>query len=80
MAVIHVQSIETQTGIAVRGSQLRTGSVQAAIDHAIQLSTRYLAPRHAIKILYAGDFVDPAFAELTQLAQHHGLDFDVGGI
>jgi hypothetical protein len=80
MAVIHVQSIETQTGIPVRGSQLRTGSAQAAIDHAVQLSARYSPPLHAIKILYAGDFVDPSFAELTQLAQHHGLEFDVGGI
>ena len=63
----------------MRGSRFRAGSAQAAVDHALQLNTQYPAPRFAVKILYSGDFVDPAFAELTQLAQQRGLDFEVGG-
>ena len=79
MAVIQVNSIETETGEEVRGSRFRAGSAQAAVDHALQLNTRYPSPQYALRIFYAGDFVDPAFAELTQLAQMHGLDFDIGG-
>jgi hypothetical protein len=79
MAVIQVHSIEDETGAEVRGSRFRAGSAQAAVDHALQLNTQYPAPRFATKILYSGDFVDPAFAELTQLAQQRGLDFEVGG-
>ena len=79
MAVIQVDSIETETGEEVRGSRFHAGSAQAAVDHALQLNTRYPTLRFVIKIHYSGDFVDPAFAELTQLAQQHGLDFEVGG-
>jgi hypothetical protein len=79
MAVIHVYAIDTDTGADVRGSRLRTGSAPAAIEHAQRLNSQYSAPRHSTRILYSGDFVDPAFAELTQLAQEQGLDFEVGG-
>jgi hypothetical protein len=79
MAVIHVHSIDAETGAEVRGSRLRAGSAQAAVDHALQLNVQYSAPQHATKIHYSGDFVDPAFADLTQLAQQHGLEFEVGG-
>jgi hypothetical protein len=78
-AVIQVQSIEADLGAEVRGSRLRTGSAQAAISHALQLKAQYSSPKYATQILYSGDFVDPAFAELTQLAQQHGLDFDLSG-
>jgi hypothetical protein len=79
MAVINVYSIETETGAEVRGTRLRAGLAQAALGHALQLNTQYAPPRYALRIFYSGDFVDPAFAELTQLAQTHGLDFEVDG-
>jgi hypothetical protein len=77
MAVILVQSIEGDLGAEVRGSRLRTGSAQAAVNHALQLNARYSSPKYTTQILYSGDFVDPAFAELTQLAQQLGLEFDL---
>ena len=80
MAVIHVRTIENETGAEVPGSRLSVGSVQVAVDHAIHLNTRHLAPRYTTRILYSGDFVDPAFAELTQLVQQHGLEFEVDGV
>jgi len=80
MAVIHVYSVETATGSELRGSGLRTGSASAAVDHALRSNIQYPPPLHATKIFYAGDFVDPAFAELTELAQRHRLEFDIGGI
>jgi hypothetical protein len=79
MAVILVHSVETRTGAEVRGSRLRDGSPHAAVNHALELSARYSPPDYETKIRYVGDFVDPAFAELTQLAQQHGLDFEVDG-
>ena len=79
MAVIHVYSTDASTDIEVRGSRLRAGSAQSAIDHALMLNARYSAPRYATKIFYTGEFVEPAFVELTQLAQTNGLDFEVGG-
>jgi hypothetical protein len=79
MAVIHVYSIDTSTDTEVRGSRLRAGVAQVALDHALQLYARYPPPGYTLRIFYAGDFVDPAFAELTQLAQTHGLDFEIDG-
>jgi hypothetical protein len=79
MAVIQVGTIDSETGAEVAGSRLRTGSAQAAVDHARQLNARHMSPRYAARILYLGDFVDPAFAELSQLAQQHGLEVEFGG-
>jgi hypothetical protein len=79
MAVIQVVTIDSETGTEVAGSRLRTGSAQAAVDHACQLNTRYLPPRYTVKILYWGEFVDPTFAELSQLAQQRDLEVEIGG-
>ena len=79
MAVIQVDSVEADTGAQVRGTRLRAGSAHVAVDHALQLNTQYRSPRYILRIFYSGDFVDPAFAELTELAQRHGLDFQVDG-
>ena len=79
MAVIHVYTIDSSTDTEVRGSRLRVGVAQAALDHALHLNAQYPPPGYTLRILYAGDFVDPAFAELTQLAQTHGLDFEIDG-
>jgi hypothetical protein len=79
MAVIQVATIDRETGAEVKGSRLRTGSVRAAVDHACELKAEYAAPRHSVRIVYLGEFVDPALAELSQLAQQHGLDVELGG-
>jgi hypothetical protein len=79
MALIQVGTIDSATGAEVTGSRLRTGSAQAAVDHACRLNTTYLPPRYAVRILYWGEFVDPAFAELSQLAQQQELPVEIGG-
>jgi hypothetical protein len=78
MAVIQVRTHDTNSGAQVPGTGLRTGSPQAAVDHALNMHTLYLAPGYFTKIIYSGEFVDPAFAELTQLVQQHGLDLETG--
>jgi hypothetical protein len=78
MAVIQVRTHDTNSGVLVPGTGLRTGSPQAAVDHALNMNTLYLAPGYVTKIVYSGEFVDPAFAELTQLVQRHGLDLEAG--
>jgi hypothetical protein len=79
MAVIQVATIDSETGAEVPRSRLRTGSAQAAVDHACQLNATHLPPRYAARILYWGEFVDPAFAELSQLAQQRGIEVEIGG-
>jgi hypothetical protein len=79
MAVIQVGSIDSETGAEVSGSRLRTGSARAAVDHACQLNARYMPPQYAVRILYWGEFVDPTFAELSQLAQQRELEVEIGG-
>ena len=79
MAVIQVGTIDSETGTEVTGSRLRTGSAQAAVDHACRLNSRYLPPRYTARILYWGEFVDPTFAELSQLAQQQDLQVEIGG-
>jgi hypothetical protein len=79
MAVIQVGTTDNETGTEVTGSRLRTGSAQAAIDHACRLNTRYLPPRYTARLFYWGEFVDPTFAELSQLAQQHELEVEIGG-
>ena len=79
MAVIQVATIDSETGSEVTGSRLRTGSAQAAVEHACRLNTTFLPPRYAARILYWGDFVDPTFAELSQLAQQQDLPVEIGG-
>jgi hypothetical protein len=79
MAVIHVGTIDSETGTEVTGTRLRTGSAQAAVDHACRLNTAWLPPRYATRILYWGEFVDPTFAELSQLAQQQDLQVEIGG-
>jgi hypothetical protein len=78
MAVIHVRTYDTANGSEVPASGLRTGSPMAAVDHAIKLKSAYSEPAYIVKILFTGSFVDPAFAELSQLAQQHGLSLDAG--
>ena len=78
MAVIYVRSVDTASGTDVPGSGLRTGSPQAAIDHAIRLNSSGETGNRVTRILYSGAFVDDAFAELAQLAQRHGLQVDNG--
>ena len=79
MAVIQVGTIDSETGTEVPGSRLRTGSPVAAVEHACQLNDKYPMPRYATKIRYLGEFVDPALAELSQLAQQQGLEIELGG-
>jgi hypothetical protein len=79
MAVIQVGTIDSETGAEVTGSRLRTGSAQAAVEHACHLNAKYMPPRYTARILYWGEFVDPAFAELSQLAQQHDLQLEIGG-
>ena len=79
MAIIQVGTTDNETGKEVTGSRLRTGSAQAAVDHACSLNARYLPPRYTARLLYWGEFVDPAFAELSQLAQLQGLEVEIGG-
>jgi hypothetical protein len=79
MALIQVGALDCETGVEVTGSRLRTGTPQAAVDHACQLKNQHLPPRYAIRIIYMGEFVDPALAELSQLAQQHGLEVELGG-
>jgi hypothetical protein len=79
MAVIQVGTIDSETGSEVPGSRLRTGSAQAAVDHACQLNAKHMPPRYMARILYWGEFVDPTFAELSQLAQQHGMEVGIGG-
>jgi hypothetical protein len=79
MAVIQVGTIDSETGSEVPGTRLRTGSAQAAVDHAGDLNAKHLPPRYSTRILYWGEFVDPAFAELSQLAQQRGLEVEIGG-
>jgi hypothetical protein len=78
MAEIYVRTIDTKNGLEVRGSGLRTGSAQAAADRAIELNVSYPAPGFITKILFTGSFVDPAFADLVQLVQQHGLHLENG--
>lgn len=80
MAVIQVGTIDRATGAEVAGSRLRTGSARAAVDHARSLNERYSPPQYTTKIRYWGEFVDPAFAELSQLAQEHELQMEIGGM
>ena len=80
MAVISVRTFETESGKEVPATGLRTGSAEAAAEQAILLNTLYAAPGYITKIFYSGDFVDPAFAELTQLVQRHGLNLEIGGV
>jgi hypothetical protein len=79
MAVIYVRTFETAGGTEVPASGLRTGSAEAAADQAIRLNQSYSPPAYVTKIFYSGDFTDPAFAELTQLVQQHGLNLEIGG-
>ena len=76
MAEIYVRTFETATGAEVRGSGLRTGSAQLAVDRAIELNKSFPGPAHITRILFSGSFVDPAFADLTQLVQQHGLHLE----
>ena len=78
MAVIYVRTFETATGAEVPASGLRTGSAEAAARQAMRLNCLYSAPGYVTKIFYSGDFTDPAFAELTQLVQQHGLHLEAG--
>jgi hypothetical protein len=78
MAVINVRTYQVSTGKVVPGTALRTGAPQEAVDRAIDLNRSYPAPEHITKIHFAGEFVEEAFAELTQLAQQHGLDVETG--
>ena len=78
MAVINVRTFDTADGSEVPASGLRTGSPQAAVEHAIFVRSAYLEPAYITKILFVGSFVDPAFAELSQLVQQHGLSLDAG--
>ena len=79
MAVNDVRAFAITNSVEVAGSGLRTGLAQAAVDHALQLRAKYAEPAFATKILFTGSFVDPAFAELSQLTQQHCLNFDSGG-
>jgi hypothetical protein len=38
-----------------------------------------LPPRCSTRILYWGEFVDPTFAELSQLARQRDLPVEIGG-
>jgi|HubBroStandDraft_6_1064221.scaffolds.fasta_scaffold5206470_1 hypothetical protein len=76
MAEIYVRTYETESGLEVRGSGLRTGSAQIAADRAIEMIGLYPPPNHITKIRFSGSFVDPAFADLTQLVQQHGLHLE----
>jgi hypothetical protein len=78
MAVIQVRTYDTSTGAVVPGTGLRTGSPREAVDRAIELNGSYPAPGYVTRILFAGEFVEAAFAELTQLGQQHGLDVEIG--
>ena len=77
MASIYVRTFD-DGGSEVTGSGLRTGSAAEAVAHALKLKSRYPEPTYTTKILYSGSFVDPAFADLTQLAQQHDLTLDPG--
>jgi hypothetical protein len=79
MALIQVGALDCETWTEVTGSRLRTGTPRAAVDHACQLKVKHSSPRYAIRIVYMGEFVDPALAELSQLAQQHGLEVELGG-
>jgi hypothetical protein len=79
MADIQVGTIDRETGGEVPGSRLRTGSPSSAVDHARKLNAKYLMPSYTTKIRYFGEFVDPALAELSQLAQQYGLEIELGG-
>jgi hypothetical protein len=79
MALILVGTIDTETGSEVGSSRLRTSSPMAAVEHACQLNVDYPPSRYAAKIRYLGEFIDPALAELSQLAQQHGLEIELGG-
>jgi hypothetical protein len=79
MAVIQVGTIDCETGAEVPGSRLRTGSPVAAVEHASELNAKYPAPGYRTVVRYLGEFVDPALAELSQLAQQQGLEIELGG-
>jgi hypothetical protein len=79
MADIQVRAIDSETGAEVPGSRLRTGSPSSAVDHARQLNAKYPMPKYTTKIRYLGEFVDPALAELSQIAQRYGLEIELGG-
>ncbi len=79
MALIQVGALDRETGAEVTGSRLRTRTPGAAVDHACQLRAQYVPPRYTVRIVYMGEFVDPALAELSQLAQQQGLDVELGG-
>jgi hypothetical protein len=73
MAVMYLRTFETASGTEVSGSRLRTGSAEAAADEAIRVNRSYSPPEYITRVYYSGDFTDPAFAEITQLVQQHGL-------
>ena len=79
MAVIHVGTIDSETGAEVPGSRLRSGSPVAEVEYASQLNAKYPSPRYTTTVRYLGEFIDPALAELSQLAQQHGLEIELGG-
>jgi hypothetical protein len=78
MAVIYIRTIDAATGLEVPASGLRTGSPAAAAEHAIRLTGLLSEPEYITKVIFTGSFTDPAFAELTQLVQEHGLHLDAG--
>jgi len=67
VALIQVGTVDCETGAEVTGSLLRTGSPQAAVDHAWQLKAQYTWPRYTARIVYVGEFVDPAMPVKTGL-------------
>jgi hypothetical protein len=78
MAVIDVRTYYAPTGTVVPGAGFRTGSPQEAVYHAIELNGSYPAPGYVTRIRFGGEFVEPAFAELAELVQEHGLDLETG--
>jgi hypothetical protein len=78
MAVIFVRTRSAGGGSELPGTALRTGSAQAAVDHALKMKATFPPPDHVTTIHYNGSFVDDAFAELAQLSQVHGLQFESG--
>jgi hypothetical protein len=78
MAVIDVRTCYAPTGTVVPGTGSRTGSPQEAVYHAIGLNGSYPAPGYVTRILFGGEFAQPAFAELAELVQEHGLDLETG--
>jgi hypothetical protein len=78
VAVIHVRTYYSPTGTVIPGTGFRTGSPPEADVHAIGLNGSYPAPGYVTRILLGGGFVEPAFAELAELVQEHGMDLETG--